>query len=377
MTSETRPAHSPLGASSAERWMNCPGSVKLIQTVTLPESDESEYAREGTAAHAMAAWCLEEGQDAWVAVLREPDWTPEMADAVQIYLDEVRGLTNDKTIAHFEYRVSSARHPLFYGTVDAAVLDGNCLHIRDFKYGAGVVVEVEDNPQILYYAYGMLQHFPAVEHVTVGIVQPRAHHPDGHVRVAYRTAVEVREWAEHVLFPAMDNVAIDQSLDPGAWCRFCPAKLVCPALTGLFGAAAKVDTRTVVHMGDEQLDREYDKLAAVKMYVAALEKRVLERLEAGAKMQYAKLVLKKANRVWRENAEEELAAKLGFDKIYETKMKSPPGIEDLGPSARKLVKEYAYTPNTGYTVAHVLDSRLAVTKPQAEEVYAHVIAGGE
>lgn len=366
--SEVRPAHSPLGASSAERWMNCPGSVALIQKLEMRQSDESEFAKEGTLAHEFAAKCLDSGRDAWEEL--ELPWLPHMVEPVQVYLDEVRSLDVASSRMFLENKISSKRHPLFYGTVDAAILDGNCLHIRDFKFGAGVVVEVEGNPQILYYAFGMLQRFPAVETVTLGIVQPRAHHAAGPVRVVEVTATEVRRWAEHELFPAMDAVQFDSRLTPGPWCRFCPAKLICPMLTGLFGAAAKAGDQ-VVALDDERLDREYDQLAAVKTYITALEKRMLERLEAGAKMEHAKLVNKKSNRVWREGAEGALLA-LGQPIYTEPELKSPPNIEKLGPAARELVKQYAYTPFTGHTVAHALDSRHAVPASTGAAVFKGV-----
>lgn len=372
MTTETRPAHSPLGASSAERWMNCPGSVALIKRLNLPQSDEPDFARDGTNAHAMAAWCLEHDRDAWEALGHDKNWTPDMVDAVQVYIDHIRSLHTETSVAHYEHRIQSDRHPLFYGTLDAGIVDGDHLHIRDFKFGAGVVVEVEGNPQILYYAYGLLQHLPAIRTVTLGIVQPRAHHPDGPVRVTETSADVVRTWAETTLFPAMDAVAVSGDLDPGAWCRFCPAKLVCPVLTGLFGAAAKADPARVVDYSDTQLDREYDKLGAVKAYIAAVERMTLARLERGAVMQFAKLVQKKANRVWHENALDELSKTIPMDLLHVTEMKSPAQVEALGPAQKRLVRKLAYTPNTGFTVAHALDSRIAVTPEKAENVFAHV-----
>lgn len=350
--------------------MNCPGSVALIKKLDLPKSDESEFAAEGTLAHEFAAACLDTGRDAWEE-LREP-WLPHMVEPVQVYLDEVRRLDVPSSRMFLENKISSRKHPLFYGTVDAAILDGSVLHIRDFKFGAGVVVEVEGNPQILYYAYGMLQRFPAVDTVTLGIVQPRAHHPEGPVRVVEVAADEVRRWAEEELFPAMDAVQFDESLAPGPWCRFCPAKLICPMLTGLFGAAAQADPKSVGQLDDGRLDREYDQIPAVKNYIAALEKRMLERLENGAKMQYAKLVNKKANRVWRAGAEAALKV-LGSQIMTEPELKTPPNVEKLGPEAAELVKKWAFTPFTGHTVARAEDSRLQVPATTGSAVFKGVI----
>ena len=90
---ETLPVHSPLGASSAERWMNCPGSVTLLQHLGLDESEEPDYRREGIAMHEAAAHCLREGLDAWEIVNQtfyETLMTPELADPIQVYLDHCR-----------------------------------------------------------------------------------------------------------------------------------------------------------------------------------------------------------------------------------------------------------------------------------------------
>src|SRR5208282_4985514 len=115
------PTHSPLGASSAERWMKCPGSVRLIQSLQLPETDEPDYRREGTAAHEAAAHCLRLDKDAWEVIGDNFFNTPvsvEMADAIQIYLDTVRPLQTPVAQVFIEYRISSSDHELFYGTVD-------------------------------------------------------------------------------------------------------------------------------------------------------------------------------------------------------------------------------------------------------------------
>src|ERR1700731_3319830 len=138
------PTHSPLGASSAERWMNCPGSVALIKKVGLDTTEEPDYRREGTAAHEALAHCLRQGLDAWEVVgqkFYETEVTAEMADAIQVFIDTVRPLAaapNATTL--IEQRISSPAHPLFYGTVDHAVIADSLLAVSDFKYGQGVIV---------------------------------------------------------------------------------------------------------------------------------------------------------------------------------------------------------------------------------------------
>src|SRR6202789_4739697 len=94
MSAENRPAHSPLGASAAERWMNCAGSVALIKQLNIQEdTDEPEYRGLGIAAHEAAAHCLKNGMDAWEVMgekFHNYEVDQNMAQAIQVYIDVVR-----------------------------------------------------------------------------------------------------------------------------------------------------------------------------------------------------------------------------------------------------------------------------------------------
>jgi hypothetical protein len=392
------PAHSPLGASASERWMNCPGSVALIQKLTLEDTDEPEYRAHGTAAHAALAHCLTKGLDAWEVtgqVFENVEVSPEMADAIQVFIDVARPLMVPSAgyspgMRYIEYPMSAKQfHPLFYGTVDFAVpaLEDvpnhpnpgvpsdffpprNVLHVLDFKYGEGVIVEAPENPQLLYYIYGILLLHPEIELVRAAIVQPRVKwHPDGVVRWVEYTADYVRAWAEDILRPAMIATEIDGTLSPGEWCRFCPAKLICPALKGAFGAAAKADQREVLEFDDATLDREYQLVAGIKQYLKALEAEAFKRLNTGRTFAAIKLVQKKADRVWKPDAAARFTALFGDKAFSEPELLSPAQMEQLGSQAKDLVHEYAYTPNSGLTVALANDKRVGVKVQSTAEAF--------
>jgi len=127
--------HSPLGASGMYRWAECPGSVGLSRGIT---STSSSYAQEGIDAHAVAAWCLEKGVDAWELIQRGdrpgegftlPDGeelfvSKDMADAVQEYLDAVRFRHPDRNQGNSWIERSfhcGGIHELMYGTADLTV----------------------------------------------------------------------------------------------------------------------------------------------------------------------------------------------------------------------------------------------------------------
>lgn len=378
MSTEIRPVHSPLGASGAERWMQCPGSAALLKELKLPPSDEPEYRSLGTSAHAVGHHCLVNHLDAWEAIgnkFEKHDCDAGMAEAVQVYLDEVRSLVTPEAKVYFEFGVDAPDfNKDFYGTLDCGVVVGNKMFIRDYKHGEGIAVDVEDNPQVKYYGYGLLRHHPEVEEVEFGIVQPRAFHPDGRVRRWSCSAAALKEWAETELIGAMHRTEMDGAdLNAGAWCRFCPAKLVCPLMTSLFGAAMQADPKTTVNLSDESLGRSYQYTAAVKQYLRAMEEEAFRRLNIGGSIPGIKLVNKKAHRVFKSEALEIFQNAFGADALTKPELKSPSQMEELGTAAKKLVKEYAYSPNTGLTVALDSDKRGAVKVQNAAETFQNAL----
>lgn len=397
-----RPAHSVLGASGAERWSHCPGSVTLLRELKLPETDDPDYRKEGTAMHAAAEHCLREGLDTWEIVgqvyedvaIDEP-----MADAIQVYVDLCRKDILAAQVSYIEFAVSSPIHKDFYGTLDFAAIYGisnltrkpfpdpgpkpegfvqpTQIVVRDLKGGEGIIVEPDDNPQLQYYAFGLIDKHPEWDDdipVSIEIVQPRAFHHDGPHRTWPTTVGAIREWVKSFLVPAMARVEIDGTLDAGKWCRFCPAKLVCPQVTGLFKAAATANPKELVGYSLEATALSYQQLQAVKFYIKALEEDVYHRLNKGETMDgVAKLVAKKANRVWNAGAPTLAKERFG-DKVFHTPvMLSPAELEKLGPKEKAFVKEFAHQPFTGTTVAAWDDTRVGMVKRTAKETFSGVL----
>lgn len=367
-----RPAHSLLGASGAERWMNCPGSVALLRELKLPETDDPEYRTLGTSAHDAAYTCLTKQLDGWEVVGEKHghhEVDAGMADAIQIYLDEVRSLITPTTATYFEFGIDAPEfHSDFYGTLDCGLVDGRKMFIRDYKHGEGIAVEVEENPQIMYYAYGLLRHHPEVEEVNLGIVQPRIPYREP-IQTWETTADHIREWAETKLITAMNNTAIDGDLDAGNWCRFCPAKLVCPLMTALYGAAMQADPKQIINLSNDALGKSYHYLAAVKQYIKAFEAETFRRLNAGEEVPETKLVFQKSNRVWKAGAAELFLEQFGPRAQTAPELLSPAVMEKIDPRAKKLVHEWAYTPKGGMTVAPADDRRPAIKVTSTQETF--------
>lgn len=306
------PEHSPKGASSAERWMNCPGSAVILKELQLPESDEEDYRALGIAAHEAAAKCLLEGMDAWEIEGQEfhgQKADQNMVESIQVYLDYCRGLMGEGITVTIEEKIGGndpdkRPHPDFYGRLDFSAYGPEFLDIVDYKHGEGITVEADDNPQLKYYAYGKLydrihNHNVNVRSdriVRLTIVQPRAYHNEGVIRTFETTAGEIINWAESELIPAMERAEFDQDFDAGKWCRFCPAKLFCPLLQGIFGAAAKSDPTMIANFGQKRMALEYAQRDAVKFYMKALEDECFRRAEIGNTVPGTKLVPKQSRR---------------------------------------------------------------------------------
>lgn len=231
-------AHSPLGASACNRWWNCPGSIQLSRQF---KGRSSIFAREGTAAHELAQMCLQQQRDTYefLGIQIEVEGhkitvDQEMVEAVQVYVEECRAQAEVGTAPPMiETRITLERlNPPddMFGTADFMVQQGRTLCVLDLKYGKGVAVEAQDNPQLKYYALGAMYALPddsGIHYIKVGIVQPRA--PGTQIKYAEYDVLELLEWSVELIDKARVAISGDMTVNPGSWCRFCPASGVCPA----------------------------------------------------------------------------------------------------------------------------------------------------
>lgn len=397
-------AHAKLGASSAKRWMTCPGSVRLSEG--LPDS-ESDHAREGSAAHALGEICLLRGE-APFEYLGEPapaedfadiEVTADMVAAVDVYTAHVRDQLGARKLkpSMVERRVNLEALGEWaegmFGTADFVWYDGRTktLYVNDYKHGQGVAVEVQDNPQLKYYAVGaLLAHgrdsVDAADgvRVLVTIIQPRKPHDDGPIRTVEYTAADLMGWAYGELHDAvLATRAEDAPLVPSQdACRFCRAKGICPALRERAMADAMLDFddhgKVVPHTAMDRLTPEQiaailDNDKAIRAWldgVATLAKAGLKQGQDTTGGRY-KLVAGRSSRSWKS---EDVAATrlytLGFDDdaLYSRKLVTPAQAEKLVGKARRADLEDLIAKEDGKPVlAPVDDKRPAVASgPEAD-----------
>lgn len=229
-------AHSSITPSAATRWMMCAASVPMSVDA---KRDSSEASAAGTLTHRMAEFGLrnEQAPDSWLGETELVDGfeitvTERHVEAANVYIEYI--LQRHKDMGGellIEKRVGAKEiHPELYGTADAVLINDDTLVVVDLKTGR-YAVDVEDNPQLKIYALGVLETFGTAKHkkIETVIVQPTAWHRDGAIRSAHYDPAGLVDWAFGVLKPAaLACFEPDPQPVAGDWCRFCPAKPVCP-----------------------------------------------------------------------------------------------------------------------------------------------------
>ena len=383
--------HSPLGGSGAHRWMLCPNSVRLSYGVDDPES---EWAAIGTAAHALGEWCLRWGDDAWNHIARGPGpgegfTLPDgdelyldkpMADAVQVYLDAFRAahpefVLDDNGWVELEFHCPGL-HKYFWGKSDAGYWDepARMLHVWDYKHGAGIVVEVLWNPQLMYYACGILEYlnlWTEIDHVVLWVAQPNGFHGDGPIRNWKIAIRDLERWLDSELIPSMQRALTSDATASGLHCRFCPARYrACPQMLDdakeFDEMTAKMDLElsekdAARELTNEEVARYLDLLDVVKIAGRAADHTAFVRAEAGHKITNRKLVRARSNREWREGEEAQVKKALGKKAMSKPELLSPAKAEKL-PGGEKVVARYAFKPDKGRTLVRADDPRPSVAE---------------
>lgn len=240
--STAEPAHAPLPPSGAHIWGSrggCRASVAM--QAAYPEPDDSDEAREGTAAHWYVAEILN-GRDPPLGAVA-PNGVPinaEMIDCAQSLLIDVRDtmhVCGGSAQLFVERRVyMPIVHEANWGTLDVQVTDAprKRIHIWDYKYGHRFV-DARGNLQLIDYAIGALRDYPCAEWpewtVTLSVVQPRNFDPVGPVRewrVDGRQLLDV--YVPQLFEAAKVAMAPNAPFQTGPHCRDCSARHACPAL---------------------------------------------------------------------------------------------------------------------------------------------------
>lgn len=407
--------HARLSPSGAKRWMVCPGSVKLIEDLNIIESP-SVYAAEGTVAHEVHEQCLLKELNAshFLGKTIKADGmsfkvNDDMVKAVQLSLDYIRDRIYSYEIEGYdvvlivEQRVSLEHlgvDGMDGGTSDVILMIyelGQLVEIEvvDYKHGAGVAVEPEDNPQAMCYALGALA-IPSVkdpqlvQKITVTISQPRAIHHRGPIRSWETTYTHLIDWQDNELVPAAKethkpNARIQAS---GEGCKFCPAAGQCSAMYGVTQETAMLDFDEFTDQSDlpdvrtmtsEQKMFVMQNADMIRSFLVAVENQVKIEVDHGS-TDYEhgyKLVERTTQRKLTEDATDEdfspLLDYLQPEDLWERKVCSISSIEEklkkvlkerkvkrLGPAIKEIMEQVTTKAQGELVIAPISDTRPAI-----------------
>lgn len=241
MSGHEKRAHALLSASSAHRWLYCTPSARLEEQ--FPDT-VSVAAKEGTLAHELAEarlknyfFSVDFGKRKLTGFIKklkgEELWQEEMLGHTETYLDYVKRIALGFQSAPYVAIEKQVDYGTYakggFGTADCVLVSGSTLYVIDFKYGKGVPVSAEGNPQLSLYALGAYEAYKILYPITevqLAIVQPRL----DSISEWGCTVEELLEFGEFVKRQADLAWKGEGNFQPGEkTCRFCRARAVCRA----------------------------------------------------------------------------------------------------------------------------------------------------
>ena len=361
-------AHSNIvGGSTAKRVIACPGSVKLVQQ--MPPRPSSRYADEGTLCHTIMEGVLaHEGQPeefigqtlggvSVTAELIETKIRPAL-EALDL-IDPGREMTYE-----CEARVGFGDAlPGVFGSADLVGRIGSTAIVLDWKFGDGVDVAVEENPQAMFYAAAAMRTpkvawaFKDATSIECIIVQPTAATP---VKCWRTTPDRIRAFERQLFAAVKAALGPDPSMQSGDHCRWCAAKPVCPLLTGAVDRALKTSLQNI---DATRLGKVLEHAPMIEEYLASARALAEQMLVEGIPVPGFKMVPKRALRQWVNDDEAKAAlSRLGLDdtELTVTKLVSPAQAEKaLKKRKLALPGELAVAVSSGITLAPESDPRPA------------------
>lgn len=322
-------AHAKLSASGSHIWLNCTPAVKLAEG--LPDK-QTAFTMEGTTAHSLAELLIDEELDHNGSGVfgRDEDfrrieasgfYNAEMQEYIRKYADWVIETYNgiqaeDKELLTEQRLDFSEWVPGGFGTGDVVIIADGVLTVIDLKYGKGVPVSAEWNPQLMLYGLGAYDSFSLsneFEKVRMIINQPRL----DSISEFEISVEELLKWGEEVVKPkAAMAMKGEGEQHPGEHCRFCKVKATCRARAEEALELAKEEFTEPMLLSDDEIAEILGKVDRVKSWVDDVKAYAQSEAEAGRKWPGWKLVEGRSNRKYTDQKEVEqrlLAA--GFEKV--------------------------------------------------------------
>lgn len=372
--------HAILSASGAHRWMNCTPSARLEQEF---DDNSGEAAAEGTAAHALSEHKLRKALKMRSKKPVSPYDSDEMDNYTDGYvefvlevIEQAKQICSDPLIL-IEQRLDFSKYvPEGFGTGDCLIIADGTLHIFDFKYGQGVLVSAEDNPQMKLYALGALDLFDGIydiEMASMTIYQPRREN----VSTSTVSKESLYQWAEEVLKPKAELAfAGDGNYCPGEWCQFCRAAVKCRARAEAKMKLARFEFALPPLLSDEEIADILSSIGdltnwAIEIIAYATD----EAVNHGKKWPGFKVVEGRSNRKYKdEEAVAEAAKNAGYRDIYKQSLITITEMEKLMGKSKfnEILGELVMKPPGKPTLVPITDKRPEMNTSSAKKDFMEV-----
>lgn len=381
--------HALLSASGASRWLNCPPSVRLEEN--FPEKPASVYAEEGTLAHEFGDLNLQflTGKISKTTLNKELKklrkhelYYPEMEDEVKKYTDicmetfETAKKTTKDAVALVEERLDYSHIVQDgFGTGDFMVIADGVMEVIDLKFGKGLKVEAEDNPQLKLYGLGGLNAYALLYDIRVvklSIIQPRLNHFS-----TFSISVDdLEKWAEEQVKPkALLAYKGEGEQTPGPWCKWCKAKPVCKAMAKKAHDLAAKEFAEPKTLTDEEILEVYNFKDVLVDWAQSVSEYMLQKALDGKEWEGLKVVEGRSLRKWLNESEvAETLVNAGYtaDKFTTSKLNGIGKVEKLvgKKDFNKLLGEHVVKPEGKPTLVPESDKRPALGIEQAKQDFA-------
>lgn len=381
MAEETK--HAILSASSAHKWLTCTPSARLEEKFP---NKTSEYMAEGTLAHEIAefkvrSYFLEPIPKVTYTrrlnkLKKEEHFDNEMLTHTDTYLEYIKGeamKTNSKPFITVEQKVDFSKYvPEGFGTADCILISKDTLYVIDFKYGKGVKVDAEDNPQMKLYALGTFEQFGMfypISKIKMTIVQPRI----DNISEAEITLQDLLEWGNNTVKPMAEKAFMGLGeYVQGEHCRFCRAKGACEFRAKENMTILEEMQELTGVISNEKLGEILTKTDGAEQWIQDMRGYALELILKGESVNGWKAVEGKSNRkiVDVDKAFEILEAN-GFDQaiLYEKKPITLTQLEKVVGKSKlnEAIGDYIEKPKGAPTLAKETDKRPNFRVSAAEE----------
>lgn len=303
--------HAMLSASSADKWLHCTPSAWLE---SLHPDETSEYAEEGTLAHAFAELQV---RKAFIEPMntrtyntrlnklkKHPLYNDEMIKCSEEYLDYINSIVLSYAFTPYVALEKKLDYSVFapggFGTGDCIVLGGDTLHIVDYKHGKGIKVEAENNPQMGLYALGAILEYLltfSIKNVIMTIVQPRLNN----ISQWSISAEDLINWGNDTVKPAALLASKGEGpFCPGTWCddHFCKLRAVCRARADSYLEIDNCNQAVPPIISDAEVSAILKRAAGIQKWIKQLESYALNALLSGKEIDGFKAVAGRSARTF-------------------------------------------------------------------------------